>query len=71
MVSYIEVIYKLYPDLNNVAGSGIEKLEDLVEQIKSEMKLRGVRSVQIFKDLKQENPKTLQKMGSVSYINTP
>jgi hypothetical protein len=31
MVSYLEIVYKLFPDLNNIAGSGIETLEDFVE----------------------------------------
>lgn len=62
MVSYLEIVYKLFPDLNNIAGAGIETIEDFVEQIKQEMKMRGIRSAQVFLELKHDSQKSQKQL---------
>ena len=65
MVSYLEIIYKLFPDLNNIDGQGIESLEDFVEEVKQEMKRRGVRSARIFLEMKEDPQKSSNPVISI------
>jgi Ca2+-binding EF-hand superfamily protein len=54
MVMYLELVQKIFPMFNDTTGSVVDNVGGLVEQIKQEMRLRGVRSTQIFKEMKND-----------------
>lgn len=54
MVLYNELIHKIFPMLNDKSSKIIYSLDGLVDQIKKEMRLRGVKSSQIYLEFKDD-----------------